>query len=102
VSNDDGPLGIIQNELAYITTAKRCSLWRFIPGEDRLGFILDLPSRGDTCFPSLLRGDDPDQIVIYDYSSDIEGPELPWSAGQRRETYVYRHELRFRRTEPPL
>jgi hypothetical protein len=56
---------------------------------------LDLPSRGDTCFPSKLDVAAPDRVVIYDYSSDIEGPELPWSAGQRRETYVYRHELAF-------
>jgi hypothetical protein len=36
-------------------------------------------------------------VVIYDYSSDVEGPELPWSAGQRSPTYVYRHELAFER-----
>jgi hypothetical protein len=95
VSTDKGPIGIIQNELAYITTAKRCALWRWIKSEDRLGFVLDLPSRGDTCFPAMLRGDDPSRVVIYDYSSDIEGPELPWSAGQRLATYVYRHELAF-------
>lgn len=95
VSGRVGALGIIQNELAYITTAKRCSVWRWMKSEDRLGFVMDLPSRGDTCFPSKLDGADPSRIVIYDYSSDVEGPELPWSAGQRRPTYVYRHELTF-------
>jgi hypothetical protein len=93
-------LRTIRNELSYITTAKRCSLWRFIPGEDRLAFVLDLPSRGDTCFPSVLSTEQPDTLAIYDYSSDIDGPDLPWSAGQRRETFVYRHELVFRRREP--
>ncbi|HKY41029.1 MAG TPA: hypothetical protein VJN18_34075 [Polyangiaceae bacterium] len=101
VSTDQGPVGIIQNELAYITTAKRCALWRWIKAEERLGFVLDLPSRGDTCFPSRLDSDDPSRVIIYDYSSDIEGPELPWSAGQRRETYVYRHELALSRGDPP-
>jgi hypothetical protein len=33
--------------------------------------------------------------VVYDYSSDIEGPDLPWTVGQRRPTYVYRHVLEF-------
>jgi hypothetical protein len=36
-------------------------------------------------------------VVIYDYSSDVHGPELPWSAGQRLATYIYRHELAFER-----
>ena len=97
VATRGGALGTIQNELAYITTAKRCAVWHWIKAEDRLGFVMDLPSRGDTCFPSKLDGDDPSRVVIYDYSSDIDGPELPWSAGQRRNTYIYRHELVFSR-----
>lgn len=98
VATRHGSLGTIQNELAYITTAKRCAVWHWIKAEDRLGFVMDLPSRGDTCFPSKLESSDPSHVVIYDYSSDIDGPELPWSAGQRRNTYVYRHELLFSRT----
>ncbi|HVY31731.1 MAG TPA: hypothetical protein VHB79_34585 [Polyangiaceae bacterium] len=100
IATHSGSLGTIQNELAYITTAKRCSLWRWNQRDDHLAFVLDLPSRGDTCFPSQLDTSDPTHVVIYDYSSDINGPELPWSAGQRRETYVYRHELVFTRSEP--
>jgi hypothetical protein len=38
-------------------------------------------------------GDKPEQLVVYDYSSDIAGPELPWTAGQRGKTFVYRHVL---------
>jgi hypothetical protein len=95
VSDAPRPIRAIVNQLAYITQAKRCSLFRFMPGEDRLGFVLDLPSRGDTCFPALIAGADPSEVVIYDYSSDINGPDLPWAAGQRRSTYVYRHVLRF-------
>ncbi|HYP86804.1 MAG TPA: hypothetical protein VEQ59_01590, partial [Polyangiaceae bacterium] len=97
VSARSGAWRIIENELAYITTAKRCSVWHWIKSEDRLAFVLDLPSRGDTCFPSKLDAEDPSHVVIYDYSSDIGGPELPWSAGQRRQTFVYRHELAFTR-----
>jgi hypothetical protein len=92
-----GAVRTIRNELAYITTAKRCALWRWVKSEDRMAFVMDLPSRGDTCFPSKI--DDPatNHVVVYDYSSDVDGPELPWSAGQRRDTYVYRHELVFER-----
>lgn len=101
VSARSGALRTIQNELSYITTAKRCSLWRWVKSDDHLAFVLDLPSRGDTCFPARLEGSDPSHVVIYDYSSDVDGPELPWSAGQRRPTFVYRHELAFERVAAP-
>ena len=97
ISTHQGALRTIQNELAYITTAKRCAVWHWDKAKDELGFVMDLPSRGDTCFPSKLEGAEPGHVVIYDYSSDIDGPELPWSAGQRRQTFVYRHELAFDR-----
>jgi hypothetical protein len=89
----------IRNALAYIVTAKRCSLWRIDRAENRLAFVLDLPSRGDTCFASMIPGDKPGEVVIYDYSSDVAGPDLPWAAGQRRATYIYRHVLRFTRQD---
>jgi hypothetical protein len=93
----DGPRFVraIRNQLAYITTAKRCALFRWESSEDRLAFVLDLPSRGDTCFASAIAGDSPDEMVVYDYSSDLAGPDVPWAAGQRRPTFVYRHVLRF-------
>jgi hypothetical protein len=94
IAGKPGRMAIIENELGYITTAKRCAVWHWVKAEDRLAFVTDLPSRGDTCFPSKLDSAD-GHVVIYDYSSDIDGPELPWSAGQRRPTYVYRHELAF-------
>jgi len=86
-----GLLRMLRNQLAYITQAKRCSLWRYDRETGKVGFVLDLPSRGDTCFASVLPGDAPDRLVVYDYSSDIAGPELPWTAGQRRPTFIYRH-----------
>jgi hypothetical protein len=89
----------VRNALAYIVTAKRCSLWRIDRQRGQLVFVLDLPSRGDTCFPSMLPGEDPEEMVIYDYSSDIHGPDLPWSAGQRGQTFIYRHVLRFTRQD---
>lgn len=85
----------VKNQLDYIVTAKRCSLFHYVPSEGRFAFVLDLPSRGDTCFPSVLRTERPDELVLYNYSSDIDGPDVAWSVGQRRPTYIYRHRLRF-------
>jgi hypothetical protein len=91
----EGLLRMLRNQLAYITQAKRCSLWRYDRATGKVGFVLDLPSRGDTCFASVVPSDDPQRIVVYDYSSDIDGPELPWTAAQRRPTYIYRHVLQL-------
>jgi hypothetical protein len=84
----------------YIWTGKRCSLWRWVQGEERIAFVLDLPSRGDTCFASALPGAEADEVILYDYSSDIDGPDLVWNAGQRGPTNIYRHVLRFAPRQP--
>ncbi len=86
-----------RNQLAYIREAKRCALWRYVQGEDRIAFVMDLPSRGDTCFAAMVPTDEPDELAIYDYSSDLAGPDWPWAAGQRHPTFIYRHLLRFAR-----
>jgi len=87
----------VKYQAAYSDAPKRCALWRWVQAEKRIAFVLDLPSRGDTCFASVLRGARESQLVIYDYSSDTEGPDVPWSVGQRGPTYVYRHVLDFAR-----
>jgi hypothetical protein len=84
-----------RNQIEYANQAKRCSLWRIDQEERRVAFVLDLPSRGDTCFPGVVHGPGAGEVTVYDYSSDIDGPELPWRIGQRRPTFIYRHVLRF-------
>lgn len=86
---------LVDNQLAYSNSPKRCALWRFVPGEQRVAYLLDLPSRGDTCFPAVIDGASPDELVVYDYSSDVDGADVDWSTGQLGDTYVYRHVLRF-------
>jgi len=88
-------LHTLWNQVNYSLTPKRCALWRWIPEERTFGFVLDLPSRGDTCFPAVLEGDDPAERIVYDYSSDLEGEDLRWLQGQRGPTSIYRHVLRF-------
>jgi hypothetical protein len=90
-----GSLRSIINQLAYISTAKRCSLFHVVRAPLHVAFVMDLPSRGDTCFPARIDGPDPDDVVLYNYSSDIAGPDVAWSVGQRRPTYIYRHVLRI-------
>jgi hypothetical protein len=94
-----GALRSIVNALDYVTSAKRCSLFHYVKAEGTIAFLMDLPSRGDTCFPGFLQGSDPNEVVLYDYSSDIDGPDVAWSVGQRGPTYVYRHVLRFTNEE---
>ncbi|NNL65696.1 MAG: hypothetical protein HKP30_05595, partial [Myxococcales bacterium] len=108
VGPSQGPLRLLRtawNHLSYSTARKRCALWRFVPeagaegGDDpavRLAFVLDLPSRGDTCFAAVLAGERPGERVVYDYSSPLDGDDPRWIEGQRGETRIYRHVLRFR------
>ncbi|MBZ0119002.1 MAG: hypothetical protein K8H88_18545 [Sandaracinaceae bacterium] len=81
----------------YWTHPKRCAIWRYVQGEDRIAFIADLPSRGDTCFPAWIAGESADEVILYDYSSPIDGPDVSWLDGQLGDTYIYRHVLRFTR-----
>jgi hypothetical protein len=95
IAGEGAMLRYARNEIDYIARAKRCALWRFDQAQQKLVFVLDLPSRGDTCFPAAIDTADPHELAVYDYSSDIDGPELPWAAGQRRPTFIYRHVLHF-------
>ncbi len=84
-----------KNQVDYKVWPKRCSVWRYVQGEDRIAFIADLPSRGDTCFPARISGDKPGEVIVYNYSSPIDGPDVPWNEGQLGPTNIYRHVLRF-------
>ena len=85
----------VQNQLAYVSAPKRCALWRWVQEEHRIAYVLDLPSRGDTCFPAMIAGERPDEVILYNYSSDIQGPDVPWRDGQAGATLIYRHVLSF-------
>lgn len=84
-----------RNQIAYWNVPKRCSLWRYVQEEDRIAFVLDLPSRGDTCFAGILNTETEGEFVLYNYSSPIDGPDVGWRAGQGGDTNIYRHTLRF-------
>ncbi len=81
------------NLARYSGQPKRCALWQLERSTLTMHHLIDLPSRGDTCFASVL--DDPTtpgRMFVYDYSSPLEPglPELSWSAGQLGPTNIYR------------
>jgi len=53
-----------------------------------------LLSLGETLF---LDGANDQERIVYDYSCGLDGPDLAWLQGQRGETFIYRHTLRFAR-----
>lgn len=76
----------------YSFQPKRCSLWKVDPDALAVTFLLDLPSFGDTCFPSALAlgGSEYD---IYNYTSPLDGEDVDWIVGQGIESSIYRIRL---------
>lgn len=101
---DDGHYDLMQEGLtlqeeaytyqgAYWREPKRCSLWQVDGDALTVTWVLDLPSKGDTCFPELLEEDG--VFTLYNYSSDPDGPDWDWLEGQTRPTNIYRTNLTF-------
>ena len=79
-------------EFDYWQYPKRCSVWRVDPEALEVSFVMDLPSRGDTCFPAALdRGDG--RFTVYNYTSPLDGPDLTWIEGQTGETHIVRVDI---------
>jgi hypothetical protein len=78
----------------YWQAPKRCSLWRVDGDSLMVDHVLDLPSKGDTCFASILPVGE-HAYDIYNYSSDPTGPDVSWFEGQRGHTNIYRQRLTF-------
>lgn len=84
----------LRYQLAYWETPKRCALWRVDPETLTVTWAADLASRGDTCFAGAVPDGD-DGLVIYNYSSPLDGPDTSWIAGQLGQTRIYRQRLSF-------
>jgi hypothetical protein len=79
-------------QLLYWTTRKRTALWSVDPDRLEVTWLLDLPSRGDTCFPAVV-SDGPGRYTVYNYSSALDGWDRPWVAGQLGRTAIHSFEL---------
>ena len=84
----DPSMQTLTYEADYWIRPKRCSLWEIDPDALSVTFLLDLPSRGDTCFAAAVRRDA--DWLVYNYSSDVDGPDLVWLQGQHAPTFIYR------------
>jgi hypothetical protein len=86
-------------QLDYWTKPKRCALWKVDPQALTVAHVLDLPSKGDTCFASLVPlppVDGQARDLVYNYSSPVDGPDVAWSVGQLGPTLIYRMILDWR------
>ena len=88
-----------QQSLAYSADywgwPKRCALWRVDADRLVVEHVLDLDSRGDTCFPSV-RWLSPHEAEIWSYTSPLDGPDLSWLEGQVGPTQITRQTITFR------
>ena len=75
-------------EADYWVNPKRCSLWEVDHETLSVELVLDLPSRGDTCFASVLPLDDYNYLV-YNYTSPLDGDDVSWVDGQMGPTLIY-------------
>jgi len=80
--------------LNYWQQPKRCSLWEVDPDVLVVQWVLDFPSRGDTCFASILPAGE-GRYTVYNYSSDPQGDDLSWLDGQLQPTQIYKQDLIF-------
>jgi hypothetical protein len=103
--NDDGDFDLgygnlplaeqrIVYDLAYWLERKRCSLWQIDPDTLLVSWVLDLPSRGDTCYPGVLYPS-ADEYTVYDYTSPLDGPDVFWLEGQLNPTQIIRQTMTF-------
>ena len=77
----------------YWQQPKRCTLWHVDDETLLVSPMLDLPSAGDTCFPSILgTGGD---LEVWNYTTDPERSETPWLEGQPGQTLITRQTLQF-------
>ena len=80
--------------LSYSELPKRCAVWRVDPETLTVEHLSDLPSRGDTCFASVLSNED-GGYTLYNYTSPLDGEDLGWLLAQLGTTSIYRLELRW-------
>jgi hypothetical protein len=78
---------------SYEQEPKRCALWQIGVG-DVPALVADLPSRGDTCAPSLLRRE-ARQLAVYYQSPPLDGPDVTLRVGQAGASKIHRVLISF-------
>jgi hypothetical protein len=85
---------------SYSLQPKRTALYRLDPAARRFDLVLDLPSAGDTAFPSVVRLS-PNEFLVANYSSAFRHEKRTWIWGQFNGTGIYFVRLRFEPVAPP-
>ncbi len=82
--------------LDYSSRPKRTALYRIDRDNHEVVHVQDLPSAGDTAFPSVVQLDE-HRFLVANYSSPFEDPDRTWLAGQVSDdgTGIYLIELNF-------
>ena len=82
-------------DASYAGTPKRCALWRIDPTPRAFHPVIDIPSKGDTCYPAVVPSDH-GRYLVYNYTSPLDGPDEPWgTALLHGPTLIYRTTLAF-------
>ena len=83
-------------QVEYWNRPKRTALYRINTELERVEHVVDLPSAGDTAFPSARRTG-PHSFLVANYTSPLDDPDISWVEGQgsRRGTEIYLMTLRF-------
>lgn len=78
----------------YSLTRKRTCLYEINPETLELYPLVDLPSKGDTAFAGIVPLSE-NKYYLVNYSSPLEGPDLPWIGGQIFGSRLYEFVLDF-------
>ena len=81
-------------QLDYWDRPKRTALYRINTELERVEFVADLPSAGDTAFPSVRRTG-AHTFLVANYTSPLDEPDISWVEGQAGGTQIYLLTLRF-------
>lgn len=80
--------------LRYSGSRKRTCLYKIDKKKLELVPLFDFPSRGDTAYAGIAPAG-PDRFMLFNYSSDVEGFDWSWIAGQLIGSRIYSTELKF-------
>ncbi len=79
----------------YSLTRKRTTLYKLNKKTLELEPLFDFPSRGDTAYAGILPLTK-NKYVVFNYSSDIRGPDMSWLYGQLFGSNIYATILTFK------
>jgi len=86
----------LTNLLSYSGRAKRTAVYRIDRDAGQVVHLMDLPSAGDTSFPSIQQLGD-HTFLVGNYTSPLDDPDISWIDGQVAEdgTQIYLLTLTF-------